>query len=110
MAKKQIIKESVSGNVVRLGKKLEKYGIEIDKLIIFGSHARGTAHKNSDIDVCVVSSQFGRDYIDEMQFLFRQCRNISYDIEPIPASREDYENESTPLLSEIKKYGQEIAR
>ncbi len=47
-------------------KKLERFGKEIsqelkvDKLLFFGSRARGEAHQDSDIDLLIVSSSFQR--------------------------------------------------
>ena len=37
---------------------LEAVNISIDQLILFGSHAEGTAREDSDIDLVVISSSF----------------------------------------------------
>ena len=37
---------------------LEAVNISIDQLILFGSHAEGTAREDSDIDLIVISSSF----------------------------------------------------
>ena len=37
---------------------LESINIRVEQLILFGSHAVGTAHDDSDIDVVVISSSF----------------------------------------------------
>lgn len=37
---------------------LAKVGIHPERVLLFGSHARGTAHKWSDIDVVVISKDF----------------------------------------------------
>ena len=39
---------------------LESSGIKVSKIVVFGSHAKGTANKNSDIDLIVVSESFKR--------------------------------------------------
>ena len=37
---------------------LEIGGIHIDKIILFGSYARGNANEYSDIDIAVISDDF----------------------------------------------------
>ncbi len=32
--------------------------LPINKVIVFGSQAKRMAHKNSDIDICIISSSF----------------------------------------------------
>jgi len=38
---------------------LKQQGVNISKIILFGSYAKGKASPDSDIDVVVVSNQFG---------------------------------------------------
>ncbi|MEW6040523.1 MAG: nucleotidyltransferase domain-containing protein, partial [Elusimicrobiota bacterium] len=80
-------------------------GFPISKIIIFGSYSKKTFGKESDIDICLVSPKFGKDPVSELQFLLKQSRRIDDRIEPIPISAKDYQNSSTPLIFEIKKYG-----
>lgn len=84
-------------------------GFPVEKAILFGSWAKGKAGKESDIDVCLVSSGFGKDEISELQFLLKKTGEIDNRIEPIPLSTSDYLTNATPLVFEIKKYGQEIS-
>ena len=37
---------------------LENLGIKTQRVILYGSYAEGTAHRNSDIDLIVVSEDF----------------------------------------------------
>ena len=42
---------------------LESINIHVEQLILFGSHAVGTAREDSDIDVVVISPSFsGKSY------------------------------------------------
>ena len=44
------------------GQRLDESGVRISKLILFGSHARGEATDESDVDVLIISDDFrGRD-------------------------------------------------
>ena len=102
------INKSVEDTVLQFGRYLIQHGTPISKLVIFGSYAKNNAHKYSDIDVCVVSPKFGKDPVDEMQYLFKQRRNVDSSIEPYPASLEAYEELESPIIWEIRKYGKEI--
>jgi len=56
MAQKTILKSSIIRLVKAYGQDIAKRGIKWDQLIVFGSQAKGTQHKWSDINVCVVSA------------------------------------------------------
>ena len=108
MAKKAIIGENIKKIVLEFGGRLKKQGVPVEKLIVFGSYARGKARKESDVDVCVVSSKFGKDTVDELQFLLKQSWRVDARIEPYPASPKEFKKAASPLFFEIKKFGQEI--
>lgn len=55
-------------------------------MLIFGSHAKGHSRPDSDIDVAVVSPQFGRDRLKEMMLLRKISLRVDSQIEPIPFS------------------------
>jgi predicted nucleotidyltransferase len=38
---------------------LERLGVPVERISLYGSHQRGMAHKDSDIDVAVFSEVFG---------------------------------------------------
>lgn len=64
--------------------------------------------KESDIDLCVVSPNFGDDPVAELQFLLKQTCKVDTRIEPIPVSPREYREAISPLIHEIKKYGRQI--
>lgn len=84
---------------------LKKSGISVIDAYLFGSHAKGNTHKDSDIDICVVSNSFGNDYIEESVNLRRLAYGIDSRIEPIPFTPDDLNDKYSSLASEIKKYG-----
>lgn len=86
-------------------KKLNDSGVPVDSAYLFGSYAKGSAGKNSDIDVCVVSSVFGKDYIKEMVNLRKISLGIDSRIEPVPFSLNDINDPYSSLASEITKNG-----
>lgn len=84
---------------------LEEAGVAVEKLIVFGSQAKGTAKEWSDIDVAVVSSDFGNDYHDEGVRLMRLRRSGSLAIEPHPLTPEDLDDEWDSFAHEVREYG-----
>ena len=111
MAKKtsEKINIGVQEKVLQFGRLLQQEGISINKLVIFGSYAKNKPSRFSDIDVCVVSSMFGKDSIDEQQFLFKERRKVDSRIEPYPASLLEYRQTESPLMWEIREHGLEIS-
>lgn len=82
--------------------------IKIDKIILFGSYAKGKNNKNSDIDLAVISNEFGKDQIDEMMFLSKLSWQASDRIESIALTPDDMKSRYHPLIGEIKKYGKVV--
>ena len=53
--------------IQRFRAELEKMGIRCERILLFGSHAEGTAKEGSDIDLFVVSPAWAR-YSDRERF------------------------------------------
>ncbi len=102
----------VNDRAIKLAKKflekLKSEGINIEGLYLYGSYARGTEHKWSDIDIAVVSSDFKGSRFDEGVKLRSIASNIDIDIEPVPFRTDAFIDED-PLVWEIKKEGIRIA-
>lgn len=79
-------------------------GIPISKALIYGSWAKGKAHKDSDIDICVISPHFGKDYIEEIVKLRKVALTIDPRIEPIPFTPGDLKDPYGSLAAEIRKH------
>ncbi len=75
---------------------------------LFGSFAKGTAHAYSDIDLAVVSSQFGKDELREMMNLARWSLGASNRIEAVPITERMLASRYHPLIGEIKKWGRVV--
>lgn len=108
MAHGKTLNKNIARIAILFREVLERERIPIEKVIIFGSHAKGSARYGSDIDICVVSPRFGKDPIRETMFLLRRRRGVDSRIEPIPVSPKEYRETATPLIWEIKKHGKEV--
>jgi predicted nucleotidyltransferase len=104
-----MVKREIIGIIGRFRKTLEVEGVNISKIILYGSYASGKFHKDSDIDVAIVSPDFGVDRFEEGVKLFQIACKIDPRIEPIPISLESYQNDTwIPLIYEIKNKGVEL--
>lgn len=102
---KKTIDPAIKKAVKRYQEILLEARIPVKKVIIFGSQAKGTAKPWSDIDVCVVSSIFGKDRHDERVRLMHLTLGVDLNIEPHPYNPTDLMDKWDPLAAEIRKYG-----
>ncbi len=105
MAQNKNLKQEITEVARKYVNYVRDQGITVSEAYLFGSWAKGNAKKDSDIDVCVVSEQFGRDDIDELQRLLHLTRKVDLRIEPISLTPEDLANHYSTLSAEIRKYG-----
>jgi uncharacterized protein len=97
-------KDSTIRVVARYIEELEKNQIHIIEAVIFGSHAKGTARPESDIDVALVSNAFVGDRFEDRRRIIPLRRKIDSRIEPLPFKPEDF-NSGGALAEEIKRTG-----
>jgi predicted nucleotidyltransferase len=84
-------------------------GISVDKAYLFGSYAKGKIWEGSDLDVCVVSNDFGKDYHSDKMLLNKAALKVNPLIEPIAYSPTDFANKYDSLADEVKRFGILIA-
>lgn len=70
--------------IAEFKKALVKQGIKTERIILFGSQARGTAGEYSDIDLVVISNDFQNlDFMQRCELLGRAIAEIMEPIEPL---------------------------
>jgi predicted nucleotidyltransferase len=79
--------------------------LNFEKMILYGSHAKGTASDDSDIDVAVVVERAADDYFEDTPLLWRLRAEIDSRIEPVLVERT---NDASGFLEEISRNGIEI--
>lgn len=81
----------------------------VDKVVLFGSHAKGIATEQSDIDVCFFLSSFGDkrrvDILKELFGLMRKYKKICF--EPMVFPTIEIQNDN-PFVKEILRTGVEV--
>jgi len=89
-------------------KEINDAGVNLHKVIMFGSFAKGTQHQWSDIDVALVADNFtGVSFLDKKLFPYIGIKKPYIRIEAITYPT-DYFQESDPFIEEIKNTGIEI--
>ncbi len=105
MAKEEIL--SIARSYRR---KLLESGISVAYLFLFGSQASDMAQEWSDIDIAVVSEDFGHDRFKERVALTRISACIDLRIEPYPLGLKEFMEEGwRMMIHEIKENGIEVA-
>ena len=94
--------------ITYLGRALRRRGLHIEKLILFGSHARGQAHDESDIDIAVVSSDFeGKDIFERVELTAEaEAETIKKFIVPIDIvmfTPAEYESATSPVAAFVRE-------
>ncbi len=97
------VQKIVEDYVIKLSKE-----IPVNKVIIFGSYAKGTIHEYSDVDIAVFSDYFkDMSRVDGIHLLLLKAMDYDIDLEPQPFTMEEYKK-PVGLVEEIIKTGIEI--
>lgn len=87
---------------------LHIYGKRMDRIILYGSRARGEAREDSDIDVLVVLKE-DFNYSDMLRQSIRLVASLSLENDVVISrafvSKEEYENRQTPFLMNVRREG-----
>ncbi|GAB6391373.1 MAG: nucleotidyltransferase domain-containing protein [Treponematales bacterium] len=84
--------------------------IPLDRAYLYGSYAKGTQHKDSDVDICLFSKSFaGTHCVDVMtdMFLLTDKYNRQVDIEPNSFPTSELNNDN-PFVKEVLRTGIEL--
>ena len=86
---------------------VQQAGIPVFAGVLYGSYARGGAHRNSDIDLLVISSRPVASRASHDTDLLWQLRaRVDYRIEPLLVDRQRWKHDDgSPILATIRQEG-----
>ena len=94
---------------------VKKYATELNAkkypfsaVYLFGSYATGKANRWSDIDVAIISDKLKKNWNKNEDALWKYTIGVDFRIEPIGFTIKDFQDDSDPMVSEIKKTGIKI--
>ena len=76
--------------------------MSFDKMMLFGSYARGTQREDSDVDVAIIVDEMQGDYFSTRPLLWRIRREVDDRIEPVLL---ETKHDQGGFLKEIMKNG-----
>lgn len=96
-----------------LEKLLEERGIEIYKIVVFGSYARGKGEKESDLDIIVVSENFeGKDIFERVKLasgIHRELvEKIAMPVDVMYYSLIEWERGSSLIIDAAREEGEVV--
>ena len=82
-------------------------GIRVEGIILFGSHAKGVATAESDIDLAILSRDFGVDRFKEGALVNIYANRVDHRAEAIPLSLHEFFERFpvSPIHAEVQKDG-----
>jgi predicted nucleotidyltransferase len=104
-----MVTEEIRTIISRFVAALATTGIRVDKTLVYGSLATNRDTADSDLDVAVISSDFGHDRYKEGTLLNQIAWRIDSRLHPVPISSDSFQNETwIPLVHEIRRHGLEV--
>lgn len=105
-----MVTETIRDIVMKFVAVIEARGGHVDKALVYGSVASGRQTADSDLDVAIVSSDFGKNRYTEGTMLNQLAWRVDPRLHPVPVATESYERDTwIPLVHEIRANGIQVA-
>ncbi|NHZ71864.1 MAG: nucleotidyltransferase domain-containing protein [Aquificales bacterium] len=95
--------DAVIKTLKQFAKALDSANIQVEQLILFGSHTTGTAREYSDIDVVVISSSFAdKSYWERIDILSEAIYKVFAPIEASAFTPEEWQDGKSLIVDYAK--------
>jgi len=98
---------NVEEAVTHFLKEVEGSGLRLESAYLYGSHAEGATHPDSDIDVALISGDFTGGWLEDHRKIVDALLRSNPRIEPVRFRPEQFCDEH-PLAWEIKTKGKRL--
>jgi len=102
-----MVESTITSAIKRYVLALSTFGIHTNRLVLFGSFARGDADEWSDIDLVVIAPEFdGPRELTLVEKLWLATASADNRIEPIPCGELEWEtDQGRPILEIARREG-----
>ena len=103
-----MVKKEILSVLEQFKKFIEEKKIHVDRMILFGSWAKGNPREGSDIDVVVISKDFGsKDYWARIDILAQAVYKVLAPIEAVAMTPQEWDSKES-VICEFAKDGEVI--
>ena len=90
---------------------VRRSGLRVSRGVVFGSHARGEARPESDIDVLVISPEFDGPYDRQrVDILWQMRARTDSRVEPFGVGERQWqEDDANPIIEIARREGQVLS-
>ena len=100
-----MVKKEILSVLEQFKKFIEEKKIHVDRMILFGSWAKGNPREGSDIDVVVISKDFGsKDYWARIDILAQAVYKVLAPIEAVAMTPQEWDSKES-VIYEFAKDG-----
>jgi len=102
--------KNVAQNITKkYADKLRDENFSFSEIYLFGSQTKGSDHKWSDIDIAIITDEIKKEGDKKRLKLWKMREKIDDRIEPHPITIDEFKQNWSPIVSEIKNTGVKIA-
>ena len=100
-----MVKEEVLGILKQFKQQIEEKKVHVERMILFGSWVKGSQQEGSDIDVVVISKDFGsKDYWARIDILAQAVYKVLAPIEAVAMTPQEWDSKES-VICEFAKDG-----
>lgn len=97
-----MVEKEITDLIKRFINELRKENIIVKKVFLFGSYARGTQRKDSDIDIAIIIGSNGKEQKDKKINPWKYAARVDTRLAPIALWESELKKDYIPIIWEIK--------
>ena len=104
-----LTQKTVINNIKEIVAEIRQSGLQLNRVILYGSYAKNTQHEYSDIDIAFVADRFKSiGPVDVQLFVRSLSKRPNLNISPRTYNTKDFNIDRDPFVEEILRTGIEI--